>query len=137
MIRFSILTVALSLSVSPGFGQDEAARADLFCAGMDQEVVLGGMGRADCVSSTHAIEVDWTDKWHEGLGQALSYATATGLSPGLILICRNDESLCLRHSLAAREVLAAQAIQSMIWECAADARALSDCLRRDIYPTSP
>ena len=30
--------------------------------------------RADCISATHAIEVDFSEKWAEAIGQALHYA---------------------------------------------------------------
>ena len=46
-------------------------------------------GRADVVTSEFAFEVDWLDKWHEGIGQALHYASATEKRPGLALILRN------------------------------------------------
>ncbi len=114
-------------------GPREAEVQARLCAGMDQEVRLGAMGRADCISSTHAIEIDWSEKWREGIGQALSYATRTGLRPGLVLVCRSNDSGCLAHSLAAREVFSTQHIGATIWECDIDAAALSDCLRRESY----
>ncbi|MBK8086383.1 MAG: hypothetical protein IPK28_22600, partial [Devosia sp.] len=49
---------------------NEAACRNLLCAGFEMEVRLERQGRADCVSSTHAIEVEWADKWKEGVGQA-------------------------------------------------------------------
>ncbi len=97
---------------------------------MTREVALGDMGRADCVSATHAIEVEWDDKWHEGVGQALAYATASGLEPGLVLLCRHKERLCLKHSLAAQEVFSAQGVTATVWECGLDSETLDDCLMR-------
>lgn len=93
------------------------------------------MGRADCVSETHAIEIDWADKWHEGIGQALSYATATGLAPGLILVCRQEIGRCLSHSLSAREVFAVQGVAATVWECSTDDVSLADCIRREVGVT--
>lgn len=46
-------------------------------------------GRADVVTSEFAFELDWLDKWHEGIGQALHYASATEKRPGLALILRD------------------------------------------------
>src|SRR5262245_41863840 len=46
-------------------------------------------GRADVVTAEFAFEVDWLDKWHEGIGQALHYASATEKRPGLALILRD------------------------------------------------
>lgn len=49
------------------------------------EVPVEG-GRIDVMTDTEAIELDWPHKWHEGLGQALHYADATGKKPVLALI---------------------------------------------------
>lgn len=42
-------------------------------------------GRVDILTHDFAIEVDELDKFHEGIGQALHYAYATGKHPGLAL----------------------------------------------------
>jgi hypothetical protein len=42
-------------------------------------------GRVDILTNDFAIEVDDLDKFHEGIGQALHYAEATGRQPGLAL----------------------------------------------------
>ncbi len=115
-----------------GRGPREAEVRARLCSGIKQEVTLGKMGRADCVSTTHAIEIDWSEKWHEGLGQVLAYATATRLRPGLVLVCRQDEANCLRHSLAAQEVLSAQSLTATVWNCGLDATSLSDCRRVEV-----
>lgn len=49
------------------------------------EVPVEG-GRIDVMTDTEAIELDWPHKWHEGLGQALHYADATGKKAVLALI---------------------------------------------------
>jgi hypothetical protein len=46
-------------------------------------------GRIDVLTQQRAIELDWPHKWHEGLGQALHYAYATGKRGTLALIERN------------------------------------------------
>ena len=38
------------------------------------------------MTETEVYELDWPHKWHEGLGQALHYADATGKKPVLALI---------------------------------------------------
>jgi len=43
-------------------------------------------GRADVLTESYAIEVDFLRKWKEGLGQALLYADVTNLIPVLALI---------------------------------------------------
>jgi len=42
---------------------------------MKQEVTLANGARADCLSETHAIEVEFTENWAEALGQSLLYST--------------------------------------------------------------
>lgn len=49
------------------------------------EVVIDG-GRIDVLTDQLAIEVDFQHKWHEGLGQALHYADATGKQGAVALI---------------------------------------------------
>lgn len=56
-----------------------------------QEVILNDKARADCVTKTHAIEFDFASKWAESIGQALYYAIATGLKPGIVLILENPQ----------------------------------------------
>jgi len=113
-------------------GWRESDYRDALCAGMQMEVSLGAYGRADCVSETHAIEIDWADKFKQGVGQALTYSQRTDLIPGLILICRRSEALCLDHSLAAQETLSAYGAEATVWECGLDSVSLDDCVERHI-----
>lgn len=62
----------------------------------------------DCVTSTHAIETDWSSKaWKEGIGQALHYAWELDLQPGLLVIveyqgdCKN---LAISYDTARRNI---------------------------------
>lgn len=52
----------------------------------ESEVVLPDKTRADCITDTHAIEVDFANKWQEALGQSLWYAMQTGKKAGIMLI---------------------------------------------------
>lgn len=66
-------------------------------------------GRIDVLSETFAIEVDRITKWHEGIGQSLHYADATGKQPVLALIASSREGdrhliseidkLCLKQGI--------------------------------------
>lgn len=51
------------------------------------EVVLADKTRCDCLTETHAIEVDFAGKW-EAVEQALHYARMTGKKAGIVFICR-------------------------------------------------
>ncbi|MBW3097407.1 hypothetical protein [Pseudohoeflea coraliihabitans] len=76
------------------------------CQGMDTEVALESGARADCVSATHAIEVDKTAGWAQAIGQALHYAQQTGKRPKIILYCEDRPGLCLARKLRLEETLA-------------------------------
>ena len=56
------------------------------------EVVLSDGSRVDLLSEHFAIEVDWSEKWAEGIGQALFYGIETKKKPGVLLLRRQDES---------------------------------------------
>ena len=101
MIEFS-LTIMLAASVS---GTSELEYRQRLCDGLRQEVTLANGARADCISTTHAIEVDFSEKWAEALGQSLLYAAATDLTPGIYLICRQSPSNCLAHRLRLEEAI--------------------------------
>lgn len=51
-----------------------------------QTEVLLENGRADVVSSEFAFEVDFIDRWHEGIGQAAHYGLALGKRPALAIV---------------------------------------------------
>lgn len=50
------------------------------------EIVLDDHARVDCVTASHAVEVDFAAKWAESIGQALYYGLKTKLQPGVLLI---------------------------------------------------
>lgn len=56
----------------------------------EMEVRMSDGTRADCVTETHAVEMDFARKWAEGLGQALRYARLTGKRGAVALIWKNQ-----------------------------------------------
>lgn len=54
--------------------------------GGKMEVVLEDRARIDCLTSEYAIEVDFAEKWAEGIGQSLYYAEMSGKKPAVGLI---------------------------------------------------
>ena len=50
------------------------------------EVVLKDKTRCDCLTLTHAVEVDFAKKWAEAIGQSLNYAMQTGRKAGILII---------------------------------------------------
>ena len=77
MAIISMAWDTVTLAVSPG--ANEAAWRDAMAEqwGGRTEVVIEG-GRVDVMTDLYAIEIDFARKWHEGFGQALHYANATG-----------------------------------------------------------
>lgn len=71
----------------------EFAYRDAWCAknGGITEVVLSGGSRVDCLTETHAVEVEFARKWKESIGQALYYAKKTDRAPGIVLIKERPE----------------------------------------------
>ncbi len=45
--------------------------------------------RVDCLTKTHAAELDFANKWAEGIGQALHYQKMTGKRAKVVLILEN------------------------------------------------
>ena len=69
------------------------------------EVTLADRTRVDCLTATHAVEVDFARKWAEAIGQSLYYARATGRAPGVVLILEapGDRRFLRRIGSAVRE----------------------------------
>jgi len=57
--------------------------------GWQTEVVMDDGSRCDILNDTHAIEVDWANKWAEAPGQAVLYSIFTGKKPKVILLIKN------------------------------------------------
>ena len=49
--------------------------------------------RVDCVTDSHAIEMDFANKWPEAIGQSLDYAMLTSKKAGIVLILENGNQL--------------------------------------------
>ena len=75
-------------SVANAKTKHEAYYASRWCQAHrgQAEVVLPDKTRADCVTDTHAVEVDWARKWYEAVGQSLWYAFQTNKRAAVVLI---------------------------------------------------
>lgn len=116
-----MITAALTLAAA--LLSTESDYRDHICgaAGYRMEVRMPNGTKADCVSKTHAIEIDFAHKWAEAVGQSLNYAAETGKQPGIILICkRGTEAGCLRWSLTLEQTIKAWKLPITVWLCDAD-----------------
>lgn len=55
------------------------------------EHVLQDGTRVDCLTTTHAIEVDFADNVYNAIGQAIFYSEMTDLLPGVVFITEHPE----------------------------------------------
>ncbi|MEB2846769.1 hypothetical protein [Endobacterium cereale] len=134
--RFSpaLLWGLVTLSSPAAAAPYESDYRDMLCRGMRTEVSLPNGTRADCIGRKYAVEVEYSNKWAEAIGQALSYSAATGKKPGIILVCRQNmgEAKCQSHELLIRETAARWRLPIAVWACAADARRLEDCRQHQL-----
>lgn len=63
--------ILLLLWTAPAFALSEADLVQRYCDGMITEFDNPDRTRTDCISATHAIEVDFSDRWSNAIGQAL------------------------------------------------------------------
>lgn len=64
------------------------------------EYALPDGRRVDVLTDDYAYEADWSYKWTEGIGQALSYAIATNRKPGLIFLMKGADDERYNQCLA-------------------------------------
>lgn len=71
----------------------EAWYQKVWCEGKggQLEYVLSNSSRADCLTPEYAIEMDFARKWHESVGQSLSYARKTKKKAGIVLILKSEK----------------------------------------------
>ena len=77
----------------------------LICKGKQIEVSLPNGTSADCIDDEYAIEVEFTEKWVEAIGQSLNYAAVTRKKPAIYLICKTGQEGCLKHQLRLEETI--------------------------------
>ena len=128
-----IKTTTLFLLISPSLSvaQSEADFQGWLCSGFGQEVATGNQTSADCVIQGHAVEIDWSGKWAEAIGQSLFYAQALDLPPAVVLVCKpgSNPATCYGHALRFTTTATAWSLPIRLWTCPALAREISDCER--------
>lgn len=130
MIRTALIIAALAIPAHAA--EKEAHYRDRFCAGMSIEVQMENLTRADCVSGRLAIEVDFSDRWQNALGQAMSYSASTGHAPAIILICRKKPKRCEVQYERLVDAASYWKIPLTIWRCRTSDIRLADCPREDL-----
>jgi len=148
-LRFLGLLFAASVVLpTSAFAQSDADLVRRFCAGMlATQYGLPDGTEADCISPTHAIEVDKTEHWAESLGQALHYSLWTNeivenpatfprwskviqapLLPGIIVVCEEeDRDLCTDRSVRLYRIIEEYRLPITVWDCDLSDLTLADC----------
>jgi hypothetical protein len=87
-IKTSIFIAPLLLFCSTAHALIESHYQRAWCSSHNgtAEVVMPDGSRCDCVTGTHAVEIDFAPKWPEAIGQALLYSLSTGKRAGIVLI---------------------------------------------------
>jgi hypothetical protein len=139
--------VAATLPLLAVAQASDAAMQARFCAGLSIEITLPDDTRADCISNTHAIEVEFSKYWATALGQVLHYslwteeiaAAPADFAPwsrlidsprkaGIILVCRKAQDTCTGHYVRLFRIIEHFRLQVTIWDCdERDDPTLADC----------
>ena len=102
-----LLIILFFLSFSAFAIEKEEFYSNKFCEELSGqgEFKLKDLSRVDCLTETHAFEVDWADgmKVYEAIGQSLYYASQTDKKPGILLLIIKDNSK--KHIRKIREVI--------------------------------
>ena len=69
--------------------------------------------RCDCLTDDYAIEVDFSHKWAEAIGQSLHYASMTGQQAGIVLIV--EENKDKKHLKRLEQVIEFYALPIRVW----------------------
>jgi len=90
--------VVQQFGASPRFGTEvywqdvihEELSRGLGVEAIGKEVRLDDGTRVDLLFPNQACEIDWANKWAEGIGQAIYYSKKTGKDPLVLLLVKRD-----------------------------------------------
>ena len=93
LILLGVVTISYA-KISESFFQHQWCLIE----GGKTKYTLPDRTRIDCLTESHAVEVDFADKWAEALGQSLHYSPMTGKRAGILLVLStpNDDRLLKR-----------------------------------------
>jgi hypothetical protein len=110
-----ILLAVLFLYPAPAKAAPEKPYADAWCQRHQgvREFRLPDGARVDCLTATHAVEIEWAHKWAEAIGQALYYAPASGKRAGIVIIAGPKDGAFLARL---HRAIDAQCLPIDVWE---------------------
>ncbi len=95
-LRFAVILLLMFASTAPAAHEHlEKWYQQQWCTENkgEQEIVLPDRTRADCITKSHAVEVEFGKKWAESIGQSLYYSLQTEKRAGIVLIIENTKDL--------------------------------------------
>lgn len=106
-----LLLIGSTLAANP-----ESYYRDQFAAkiGGKVEVTAPDRTRCDILTETHAIEVDWSHKWAEAIGQSLNYAFQFDRRAGIVLILKKPKDR--RHLIRVESIIRHYKLPIDVWE---------------------
>lgn len=96
ILLWCLLVILIGLHAEPASAakkHPERWYQERWCTAGQMEYQLPDHTRVDCLTDTHAVEVDFARKWYEGYTQARWYAIHTGRRAALLLIIEQDQDL--------------------------------------------
>jgi hypothetical protein len=124
------------VSILPSMARrdDSEEWIEKYCQGI-ANVILSDKNKADCLSGTHVIAIEPTNRWAAALSRSLAYAksfselTQTRRSAGIILACYDDD--CGTDSGEPTAAFKSLGIPLTVWWCKPSHGALKNCERKD------
>lgn len=95
--------------------QKERDFSEVWCSAHEgvMEFMLPDRSRCDCLTETHAVEVDFAAKWKEAVGQSLHYAGLTKKAPGIVLILKSEKDE--KYLLGLKRVISEFNLPIKVW----------------------
>lgn len=102
----ALLVVALFLIPATCYSarlNPETYYRDLWCDDHNgtTEYRLPDATRADCLTPTHAVELEFADGWYESVAQSLHYAMLSGHKAGIVIIIEKQSDVKYWNRLVA------------------------------------
>ena len=91
-----LIAFLLPPAVAKSKKKNEKYYQERWCKGRGvTEHILPDRTRVDCLTSEHAIEFDWGNKWAESIGQSLYYSLQTGKRGGCCVDSEEEKALSI------------------------------------------
>ena len=92
-VSYILLLTLLFIPISALARPVESWYQQVWCEGVGGEVEyrLPDGRRIDCLTQTHAIEIEFARKWPEAIGQSLSYSMMTERQAGIVLLLNSKQ----------------------------------------------